>query len=298
MISSAQITKLMRPGLRSVFGLYSQAPEEWKQYMQSYTSDKNYEEDLEMQGLGYANTKAEGEATSSGIMKEGYSTIYFHKTVSRSFTITREAQEDDLYKSQFPRGVEALKTALSKTKNVLAAHVLNSAYDASKVMGDGKTICSTDHPTADGDYANCFSTKAALSEAALEQALIKIAEFKDLDGTLSQVKPERLIVPYALCFRATRLLESAFRTDTANNDISAIYNLSAFPKGYVVSRYLNNADNWFIQTDAPDGLKHYQRSPVHTKMEVDFMTDNIITKADERYSFNISNPRAVFGSGA
>lgn len=299
MINTGQIAQLLRPGLKAVFGQYPQYPEQWTEIFKTYQSDKFQEIDVEMKFLGAADIKPEGSAIATDSMGQRIVTNYIHKTVGLSFTLTQEAIEDNLYQSQFPQQAVSLRNSLRITKNILGTNVLNNAFNPAYAIGDGQSVCSTAHPIDGGTFANAFVTGGAtvdFSEAGLEQAIMLIQQFPMQSGILSQTMARKIIVPRSLQFAASRLLNSQFRVDVANNDISAIYHNDYIPEGYKVNQFLTSNTAWFIITDAPDGLKHFQRSPVSTDTYVDYPTSNVMCKAMERYSFGVSNPRAIFGS--
>jgi hypothetical protein len=299
MINTGQIAQLLRPGLKAVFGQYPTYPEQWTEIFKTYQSDKYQEIDVEMKYLGAADIKPEGQPIATDSMGQRIITNYIHRRVGLSFTITKEAVEDNLYQSQFPQQAVSLRNSLRVTKNILGANILNNAFNTAYPIGDGQPVCSTTHPVDGGTFSNAFSAGGAtvdFSEAGVEQAIILIQKFPMQSGILSQTMAKKMILPRELQFSASRLLNSAFRVDVANNDINALYHNDYIPEGYRINQFLTSTTAWFILTDAEDGLKHFQRTPVETDTYVDFSTDNIMAKATERYSFGISNPRAIFGS--
>jgi hypothetical protein len=299
MINTSEIAQLLRPGLKAVFGMMPTYPEQWTELYTTYDSDKYQEFDVEMKYLGPADIKQEGQPISTDTMGQRILTTYVHKRVGLSFTITLEAIEDNLYQQQFPQQAVALKDSLRVTKNILGANVINNAFNPAYPMGDGQAMCSTTHPIDGGAYANTFPANSPyvdFSEAGVEQAILAIQKFPMQSGILAQVMPKKLMIPRELQFAATRLLESTFRVDVGNNDINALYHRNYIPEGFRVNQFFTSPSAWFILTDAPQGLKHYQRSPVKSDTYVDFATDNVMAKATERYSFGCSNPRAIFGS--
>ena len=299
MINTGQIAELLRPGLKAVFGEYPTYPEQWTEIFKTYKSDKYQEIDVEMKYLGAADIKPEGQPIASDSMGQRVITNYIHKSVGLSFTITKEAVEDNLYQTQFPQQAVSLRNSLRVTKNILGANILNNAFNPAYPIGDGESVCSANHPIDGGVFSNRLGDgvdDVDFSEAALEQAIIAIQKFPMQSGILAQTMAKKLIVPRELQFRASVLLNSQFRTDSANNDINAIYHNDYMPDGYRVNQYLTDPNAWFIITDAPDGLKHFQRTPVQTDTYVDYPTDNVMAKASERYSFGVSNPRGIFGS--
>jgi len=299
MINTGQIAQLLRPGLKAVFGQYPTYPEQWTEIFKTYQSDKYQEIEVEMKYLGAADIKPEGQPIATDTMGQRIVTNYIHKRVGLSFTITKEAIEDNLYQNQFPQQAVSLRNSLRITKNILGANVLNNAFNAAYPIGDGQSLCSANHPIDGGVFSNAFATGGAtvdFSEAGVEQAIILIQKFPMQSGILSQTMAKKLILPRELQFAASRLLNSAFRVDVANNDINALYHNDYIPDGYKINQFLTSTTAWFIITDAEDGLKHFQRTPVETDTYVDYPTDNVMAKATERYSFGCSNPRAIFGS--
>ena len=186
---------------------------------------------------------------------------------------------------------------MAYTKQVKAASVLNNGYNAQYVGGDGVALFSTAHPLVNGGTnSNTFSTPSDLNETALEAAIIQIAAWTDERGLLIAAKPKKLVVPPALMFVATRLLETELRVGTNNNDINAIKNNGAVSEGYTVNHFLTSTNTWFLTTDVPNGLKHFERMPLQNSMDGDFDTGNVRYKSRERYSFGWSDPLGVFSS--
>jgi hypothetical protein len=249
-----------------------------------------------MKYLGAADIKPEGQPIATDSMGQRIVTNYIHKRVGLSFTITKEAVEDNLYQNQFPQQAVSLRNSLRVTKNILGANVLNNAFNPAYPIGDGQPVCSTTHPIDGGVFANRPAAPVAFSLAGLEQALIEIQKMPMQSGILSQTMAKKLIVPRELQFAASAVLNSTFKTGVADNDINAVYHGDYIPDGYKVNQFLTSPTAWFIITDSPDGLKHFQRTPVETDTYVDYPTDNVMAKATERYSFGVSNPRGIFGT--
>ena len=105
-----------------------------------------------------------------------------------------------------------------------------------------------------------------------------------------------MIIPSELQFTAERLMKSANRVGTADNDINALRSMGMIPQGYVVNNYLTDPNAFYIITDVPNGMKYFVISPISTKMEGDFDTGNVRYKARERYSFGVSDFRGIFAS--
>ena len=297
-INTGQIAPLLRPGLAAIIGQYADYPEQWTEIYKTYNSHKFQEIEVEMKYTGAAVVTAEGSPIQMGSMGQRVTTTYIHKKVALGFVITKEAIEDDLYTTQFPQQALSLRKSLRYTKNVLGANVLNNAFNAAHPTGDGQPVCSDSHPIDGGVFSNVLGAAVAvdLSEAGMEQAIIQIQSFPMQSGIPSQTMAKKLIVPRELQFAAERLLGSEFRTDTANNDINALVSKSYIPQGWRVNQFLTSPSAWFLLTDAEDGFKHYQRTPVETDTYADFNNESVSAKATERYSFGISNVRGVLGS--
>jgi hypothetical protein len=213
-----------------------------------------------------------------------------------AFSLTEEAVEDNLYDRLSARYTKALARSMAQTKQIKAAAVLNNAFTTS-IGGDGVALCATTHPTLSGpNLSNTLATPADLSETSLEQSLIDIAAFTDERGLKIAVQGLKLIIPKELMFTADRIMKSTLRVGTADNDINAVRNMGMVPQGYVVNNFLTDPDAYFIKTDAPNGMKMFERVSMKTGFEGDFDTGNVRYKARERYSFGFSDPRGLFGS--
>lgn len=297
-ISRSQLVKELEPGLNALFGMeYSRYDAEHAEIFETESSDRAFEEEVMLVGFGNAPTKSEGAGIQFDSANEAYTARYTHETVALAFALTEEAVEDNLYDRLGARYTRALARSMAHTKQVKAAAVLNNAFNSSFAGGDGKELCATDHPlSGGGTFRNEPSTAADLNETSLENALIDISTFVDERNMIIALRGAKLIVPPQLQFVADRLLESTLRVGTADNDVNAIRNMGMLPEGYTVNHFLTDPDAFFIKTDAPNGFKHFERSPMRTSMEADFDTGNMRFKARERYSFGYSDPRAVFGS--
>jgi hypothetical protein len=295
-INTTAIRDLLRPGLAAVFGDYPMYPGQWSEIFEKHTSDKAVEIEVEVKLLGLAQIKAEGASTAYGEMGQRFVTNYVNRYTSIGFIITRQAIKDNLYQSSFPLQAKALRQSMEQTKEVLGASVLNNGFSANFPIGDGQPLFSTAHPIENGTVANTFTVQADLNETSLQDAIVGVQRFRDAAGLRIMTKPTKLIVPAELQWTATRLLQSQFRVDTANNDINAIYNNSAVPQGYRVNMFLTDTNSWYLQTDAPNGFKYYEREALETDVYTDFDTDNLKAKAIERFSFGCSNFRGGWGS--
>ena len=297
-ISRAQLLKELLPGLNALFGLeYARYGEEHKEIYETEKSERSFEEETKLSGFSAAPVKAEGTALSYDNAQEAFTARYNHETIALGFSITEEAIEDNLYDSLSARYTKGLARAMAYTKQVKAANVLNNAYNAAYPGGDGVSLLNSAHPLVNGGTnANTPTTAADLNETSLENAVIQIAAWTDERGLLIAAKPRKLIVPPALMFVATRLLETSLRVGTTDNDINALKNNGSIPEGYTVNHFLTDVNGWFLTTDVPNGMKHFVRTPLATSMDGDFDTGNTRYKARERYSFGYSDPLGMYGS--
>ena len=297
-ISRAQLLKELLPGLNALFGLeYTTYQQEHKEIYETEKSERSFEEETKLSGFSAAPVKNEGSAIAYDNAQEAFTARYNHETIALGFSITEEAVEDNLYDSLSARYTKALARAMAYTKQVKAASILNNAFSSGYVGGDGVSLISTAHPlVSGGTNSNRPATAADLNETSLENAVIQIAAWTDERGLLIAAQPKKLVIPPALQFTATRLLETNLRVGTADNDINALKNNGSIPQGYCINHFLTDTNAWFLMTDVPNGLKHFERAPLANSMDGDFDTGNVRYKSRERYSFGWSDPLGIFGS--
>ena len=296
-ISRAQLLKELVPGLNALFGLeYNRYPEEWKEIFDVETSERAFEEEQKLAGFGLARTKNEGSSVSFDNAQEVWTARYTHETIALGFSITEEAMEDNLYDSLSTRYTKALARSMAYTKDIKGAAILNNGFTTYQ-SGDGVTLFNTSHPTVIGQVnANAPATAIDLNETAIEAMTIQIAGWVDERGLLLAAKPKKLIIPPNLMFVAERLVKSKYRVGTTDNDISAMVSMNTIPEGFAVNHFLTAPYAWFVKTDVPDGLKHFERSPLKTSSEEDFVTSNYLYKARSRYSFGVSDCLGIWGT--
>ena len=297
-ISRAQLLKELLPGLNALFGLeYARYGEEHKEIYETESSERSFEEETKLSGFSAAPVKNEGSAIAYDNAQEAWTARYNHETIALGFSLTEEAIEDNLYDSLSARYTKGLARAMSYTKQVKAASVLNNGFSAAYTGGDGVSLFSTAHPLINGGTnSNRPSTAADLNETSLENAVIQIAAWTDERGLLIAAKPKKLIVPPSLQFVATRLLETSLRVGTADNDINALKNNGSIPEGYTQNHFLTDTNGWYLTTDVPNGMKHFVRTPLSNSMDGDFDTGNVRYKSRERYSFGWSDPLGMYAS--
>ena len=304
-ISRAQLLKELLPGLNALFGLeYARYGEEHKEIYDTEKSERSFEEETKLSGFGAAPVKNEGSAIAYDNGQEAFTSRYNHETIALGFSVTEEAVEDNLYDSLSARYTKALARAMAYTKQVKAASVLNNGFSQSYLGGDGVSLFGVNsggsrvgHPLVGGGVNyNSPSVGVDLNETSLENAVIQIAAWTDERGLLIAARPKKMVVPPSLMFVATRLLETNLRVGTTDNDINALKNNGSIPQGCTVNHFLTDNNAWFLLTDVPNGLKHFERTPLATSMDGDFDTGNVRYKARERYSFGWSDALGIWGS--
>ena len=296
-ITTGSHPKSLWPGVKAFFGkTYKEKPMVCDQVFSKMTSDKAYEEVVEETGFGLAPQKAEGASVSYDTDAQGYTTRFTNVTYGLGAIITREAIEDNQYESVASRKAAKLARSMRQTKENVHANVLNRAFTAAYAGGDGKELLATDHPSLVGNQSNELGVSADLSEASLEDLLILIRQATDSRGLRIQLEGQKLIVPPALSFEATRIVSSVNQSGTANNDINAMRALGLLPGGVVIWDYLSDTDAFFVTTDAPEGLLSFQRRALALSQDNDFDTENARMKATERYSVGWGDWRGVYGS--
>ena len=296
-ITTGNHPKALWPGMRKFWGReYSEHPVEWKQIFEDASSEKAYEEDAEVTGFGLATVKNQGSAVSYDSESQGQTKRYTHVTYGLGYIVTREELEDNLYEVVSKRRIKALAFSIRQTEEIIAANILNRAFNSSYTGGDGKELSATDHPTLDGTQSNELATPADLSEAALEDLCIQVMGAKNSRGLRIAIMPKKLIVSTSEAFNAERILKSQLQTGTSNNDINAIRSMGAIPGGVVVNHYLTNADDWWLQTNCPNGLMRFTRRGTEFRQDNDFDTDNAKAKSTLRFSVGWTDWRSIFGS--
>ena len=303
-ITTSSFAKSLWPGVNAWYGeAYSEYPVEWDKLFEKNSSRRAFEEDVGYSGLGLAVVKDQGAPVTYDTAKQGFTSRYNHVTYGLGFIVTREAYDDDLYDVVAKQKARGLAFSMRQTKEIIAANIYNRAFTAGYVGGDSATLIasaggggSASAPNiAGGTYTNGVAVATDLSEAALEQACIDIADFKNDRGLKIAVRPRKLVIPKELMFEASRILKTEGRVGTDNNDLNAIKTMGMIPD-VAVNHYFTDTDAWFILTDVKDGLKYFERRADEFGMDEDFDTENAKYKATARYSFGWTDRRGIYGS--
>ena len=298
-ITRGQLLKELVPGLHAIFGTeYKRYEDEAAVLFENEKSNRAFEEEVLFPGFGEASTKFEGQGVNYAQTGEGWVARYTNETVAMAFSITEEAMEDNLYDKLSTRLTKALARSMAAAKQTKGAAVYNNSFTAGVYAGgDGVALVSNSHPLQDGSTgSNTPTTQAELSETSLEQALIDVAGFTDDKSIPIAAQARTLHIPRQLVFVAERLMASPYRVGTADNDVNAIVSKGMVAGGYHVNHRFTNSKYWWLRTDVPNGMKHFTRTPIETKMEGDFETGNVRYKSRERYVFGFSDWRGVYGS--
>lgn len=296
-ITTGNHPKALWPGMHAFFGrMYKEKPLQWAEIFENEKSSKNYEEDTLVTGFGLAPVKEQGASVSYDSETQGFTKRYTHVVYGLGYVVTREELEDNLYEVVSKKRIKGLAFSHRQTEEVVHANILNRAFNSSFTGGDAKELLATDHPTLSGNQQNELTTAADFSEASLEDLLILIRQAKNDRGLRIALMPRKLIVPNNLMFEAQRVLKSELQSGTANNDINAVRSMGLLPEGYVVNDYLTDTDAWFVKTDCPNGMMHFDRRALDFTQDNDFDTENAKAKATRRYSVGWTDWRAMWGS--
>jgi hypothetical protein len=303
-ITSTSFSKALWPGVNKWYGdTYKEFPVEWTHLFDKYTSKRSFEEDVGVSGLGLLSMKSEGAGITYDSSRQGFTTRFQHVEYASGFVVTRIAFEDDLYDVVGKQKAQSLAFSVRQTKEILAANVYNRAFNTSYVGGDSATLVasaggggSTSHANvAGGTWTNGPTIAVDLSEAALEQAHIDIAQFTNDRGLKIAVRPTKLIIPVQLQFEAARILKGDWQVNSAERNINAMKTMGMVPE-IVMNHYLTDADAWFLRTDTQDGMKYFERRADEFGTDDDFDTENAKYKASFRCSFGWTDPRGIYGS--
>jgi len=297
-INTGSHPKFLWPGIKAIWGkAYDDFQTEYTDLFETVTSDKAYEEDVQLVGFGLAKVKGQGAGVEYTSEVQGFTTRYTHVAYSLGYIVTHEELKDNKYMEVSSSRAPSLARGFRQTKERVGANVYNRAGTAGYLGGDGVTLLNTAHPnTSGGTWSNRLAVDADLSEASLEAINIQIMQATDDVGLLISLMPQSLIIPTSEFYNANRILGSVYQSGTANNDINVLKSTNAFPMGIKVNHYLTDPDAWFVRTNCPNGMKYMEREGISFDQDNDFDTKNAKAKGYERYSFGWTDPRALYGS--
>ena len=297
-IMTSNHPKALWPGVKAWWGkAYEDHQTEYTDIFDTFTSDKAYEEDVQIVGFGLAPVKAQGSAVTYDSEIQGPLTRYTHVAYALGYIVTHEELKDNLYTEVSQTRASSLARGFRQTKERVGAGIYNRGFNSSFVGGDGVSLFNVSHPnTSGGVFSNKLAVDADFSEASLEDLIIQIMKATDDRGLLINLMPKSLHIAPDGWFNANRVLESVYQSGNGNNDINVVKATGALPMGIKVNHYFTDSDAWFVRTTVGNGLKYYEREAVQFDQDNDFDTMNAKAKGYERYSFGWTDPRAVFGS--
>lgn len=297
-IGTGNHPKALWPGVKAWWGkAYDDHQVEYTDLFDTVSSDKAYEEDVQLVGFGLAPIKAQGAAVAYDSEIQGFVTRYTHIAYALGYIVTHEELKDNLYAEVSSTRASSLARGFRQTKERVAAGVYNRAFNSTYKGGDGVELISASHPnTSGGTFSNKLAVDADFSEASLEDLTIQIMKATDDRGLLINLMPKSLHVAPDNWYNANRVLQSVYQPGTANNDINVLKATNALPMGIKVNHYFTDADAFFVRTNVPNGLKYYERESIMFDQDNDFDTMNAKAKGYERYSFGWTDPRAVYGT--
>jgi len=296
-ITTGTHPKALWPGIKAWWGrVYDEHQVEYTDLFSTESSSRSYEEDVEVTGFGLAPVKAEGASVSYDTDTQSFVSRYTHVAYASGYIVSHEEQADNLYEMVSKRRSASLAYSMRQTKENVGANIYNRGFTSTFTGGDGKEMLATDHPTISGDQSNELAVAADLSEASLEDLIIQVMGATNARGLKISLMPKCLIVPRQLWFESNRILESVLQNNTANNAVNVLKATNALPEGIKVNHYLTDTDAWFVPTNAPRGLIHFQREGVSFTQDNDFDTSNAKAKCYERYSFKWTDWRGIYGS--
>ena len=295
---STDFRSIVEPILNECFdGVYDQRSDEWSQvFREQMGIPRNYHEEPVLYGFGAAPQLPDGTPVSyqqGGVL---FLQRYVYNVYGLAFALTKVLVEDGDHIRIGQVYAKHLAQSLVETKELLAANVLNRAFNASYTGGDGVQLSANNHPIVNGTFSNLLSTAANLSQTSLEQMLIQIRNAVDNNGKRIRLTPKKIVSGPSNVFQAEVLLKSVLRAGTANNDVNPVQSLGLLSDGQANLSRITSTTAWWVQTDAPEGLKLAMRRGLEKSMEGDFETDSMRYKATERYAVGWTDPRGVFGT--
>lgn len=298
-INTGSTPKLLWPGINAVWGqVYNQHPTEYTDLYEMDSSNRAYEQDVQVTPFGLAPVKAQGAGVSYDSEMQGWITTYSHIAYALGFIVTFEELQDNLYKEVASRRAKANAFSMTQTIENVAAFLYNNAFSTTYyTTPDGKAVCATDHVNpSGGTFSNALDPAADLSEAALEDLCIQIMNATDDRGNKISVMPKSLHIAPQEWYNAQRILKSVLQSNTANNNINVLRATNTFPEGIKLNHYFSSPTAWFIRTNVMDGLKFFWRNRPNFQRDNDFDTKNEKASSYMRFSLGITDPRALYGS--
>lgn len=296
-ITTGAHPKALWPGIKDWWGRqYDEHPEEYPDLYDIETSDKAYEEDVEISGFGILREKDQGAPLTYDTEVQGSVTRYTHVAYAGGYIVTYEELRDNLYEVVSKRRSAMLAFAGRQTEEIVGASVFNNGFSTSFPIGDGAAFFSLSHPTMSGNQSNTAAVTADLSEASIEDMGIQIMNALDYRGNKIALMPKSLHIPTAQWYEANRILFSVLQNDTANNAINVIKSSGMFPNGIKVNHYFTSTTAWFIRTNAPYGARFMWRDKPTFDTDNEFSTKNAMAAQYMRFSCGVTDWRSYYGN--
>lgn len=298
-VNTGSHPKLLWPGVFTTWGqMYESHQKEYTDLYDVKTSDKAYEQAVQITPFGLAPVKPQGDGITYDGEVQGVVTTYTHIAYALGYIVTFEELRDNLYKEVATRRAEANAFSMNQTVENVAAFIYNNAFTTTYfTTGDAAALCSTSHVNATGgSYSNALSPAADLSEAALEDLTIQIMGTQNDTGLLINIMPRSLHIARQEWYNANRILQSVLQSDSANNNINVLKATNAFPEGIKMNHYFTSAHAWFIRTNCPNGMTFFWRDEPMFDQDNDFDTKNAKAASYMRFSVGCTDPRGIFGS--
>jgi hypothetical protein len=298
-INTGSHPKLLWPGIHATWGqMYAQHPTEYTDLYEVATSNKAYEQDVQITGFGLAPVKGQGSAITYDSEMQGWVSTYAHVAYALGYIVTYEEIQDNLYKEVATRRAKANAFSMNQTIENVAAFLYNNAFNTTYwTLPDGTALIANNHVNpSGGTFSNQLTPGADLSEASLEDICIQIMNATQDRGLRISIMPESLHIASAEWFNAHRILKSVLQAHTGNNAINVLKATNAFPKGIKLNHYFTNPNAWFVRTNCPNGMQMFWRNRPSFDQDNDFDTKNAKAASYMRFSVGATDPRGIFGS--
>ena len=288
------------PGLKEItFTQYDKYATQYSRVFNVQNSTKGIEQFSGVSGFGlFDKNSTEGQQVTFDDVKQMFDKTYKHDTWQKGYAVSREFFDDDQFN---------IITNLASELGRSAA--LTVEYDAVTDFTNGFTtngydgvpLFSVSHPRvkAGGVPRNKPSVDVDFDIPNLQSALIDFAGWTDDAGKLWMVEPTRVIVPSALEFTVSEVLNSTMRSDTAENTINAFRHRDKLSPltNFMCWRYLTDADAWFVAADPSDlKLRFLWREKFNTISDRDFYTRSLLTGGWMRFSHGWDSWAGLWGT--
>lgn len=298
MASRGGFSQLLAPGLWDIiYEDLEMHPEEYSQVFTVLPSQRAYEEEQLIAGLGSVPKKFENAPMVYDDPIQGGSIRTVHDEYALGFHISRPLWDDDQY-GIMKRVAQDFGPSIRQTVESSAANIFNNAFTTTLTV-DGVSLCNTAHPllsderVAGGTYSNRSATDAALSETALQELILLFEKMVNERGLLKQSIPRQLLISADLQFAASKIMDSPYEPTTGNNAVNTMQNRLQV----TLNHYLTSKTAYFLLADKRE---RYNRFWWRTKPEFDsqddFNTKGAGFSVYMRFSNNVAYWHGIAGS--